>query len=182
MTSEWFEEAAQPRAIVGAAPAQGDRKTPRKLFWLSSVSASITVSARRRMSLASWRQLDTSCTGTRSERPRASRRDRATWTPAHENHQPDFPRRGESLSTAFTAALMRHRLSPLSFRLRRLSDIHEHHSTSVSSPGVFAVGSLGLAPSHRYVGDITSRVGRLRWLAPLGVRQEDFWEVSIATE
>jgi hypothetical protein len=29
------------------------------------------------------------------------------WTPAHENHQPNF-----SLSTVFNAALVRHRMSP----------------------------------------------------------------------
>ena len=34
------------------------------------------------------------------------------WTPAHENHQPNFLQRRESLSTVFSAALMRHRMSP----------------------------------------------------------------------
>ena len=34
------------------------------------------------------------------------------WTPAHESHQPNFLQRRESLSTVFSAGLMRHRMSP----------------------------------------------------------------------
>jgi hypothetical protein len=34
------------------------------------------------------------------------------WTPAHENLQRNFLQRRESLSTVFSAALMRHRMSP----------------------------------------------------------------------
>jgi hypothetical protein len=84
------------------------------------------------------------------------------WTPAHENHQPDFPQRRESLSTAFSAALMRHHMSPCPPR----RDIHQTrtHSALVSSRRVFAAGSLGLPcpspqwlrlprPSDRHFGD-----------------------------
>jgi hypothetical protein len=61
-----------------------------------------------------------------------------TWTHAHEPPKPAFRQRRESLSTIFTTALMRHCMSPAPPRREVQSDIHEHHSASVSSRCVFA--------------------------------------------
>ena len=61
-------------------------------------------------------------------------------------HQPNFLQRRESLSTVFSAALMRHRMSAAP--PRHQSDIHEHHSASALSRRPFAAGSLRLPCPH----------------------------------
>jgi plasmid stabilization system protein ParE len=61
----------------------------------------------------------------------------------HEKHQPDFPQRRESLSTAFRAALVRNHMSPPLPSLAVTSTRHPRtHSASVSSRRLFVAGSL----------------------------------------
>jgi hypothetical protein len=68
------------------------------------------------------------------------------WTPAHENHQPNFLQRRESFVDRFQRGLDETPYDPRSSPPRHRSDIHQHHSAPSRRP--FAAGPLRLPCPH----------------------------------
>ena len=115
--------------------------------------------------------------------PIAFRLAGSAWRPAHEKHQPDFPRRRESSSTAFSAALVRHRLTPcppaatsighprtpldISFFAQRLRCGFAWPSPLTPICRRYHVSRAAITLARPYIS---------------GVHQKAFWEISIATE